>query len=341
MLSIDVFNAKRDYYERIAVTTVIGYFKEQGIRLNLSDFNLNKYAFSTKKWETNVSSFLSDDGTTLVTVMFDGALKKYVLPKKDNFLNYIHCRVQKSSIDFSFSWKDLDFIALKDSSVEADTDAEKLEKVKRKIEKLMALADVERNPSEQEAISASLKVQKLLSEYHLTFAQVMGGTEAREDVEQVVADCGKGSSQHNWRFNLANYVANGYCCKYFRMGADKKDCVVIFFGYKEDVLLARRVYTYLYNVGNKLGNQFARNNSHEFNAYTSFCLGFASGVGEQLKKQCTALALVIQPEVEKSWETFSADFKTAQSRACKVSGRAYEEGQIEGRMAMNANYLEN
>lgn len=340
MLSNEVFKEKREYYERIAVTTVIGYFKEQGIRLNLSDFNFNRYAFSTKKWETNITSFLADDGNTTISVFIDGALKKYVFPKKDNFLNYIHCRVQKDRLDFSFSWKELDFIALKDSSIEADTDAEKIEKVKRKIEKLMALADVERNPSEQEAISASLKVQRLLSEYHLTLAQVMGETEAKEDVEQVIADCGKGSSQHNWRFQLANYVASGYCCKNFRMGSDKKDCVVVFFGYKEDVLLARRVYTYLYNVGNKLGNQFARNNPNESNAYTSFCLGFASGVGEQLEKQCTALALVIQPEVEESWKEFSADFGTAVNRMHKVSGKAYEEGKTEGRMAMNANYLE-
>lgn len=86
------------------------------------------------------------------------------------------------------------------------------------------LADLEKNPSEHEAISASLKVQKLLAEYHLTLAQVMGEEDVKEDVEQAIADCGKGSSNHNWRFILAGCVASGYCCKSYRVGREKKDC---------------------------------------------------------------------------------------------------------------------
>lgn len=324
-------------YERMAIETVIRYFKEQGIRLNLSDFNLNKVIKAGKKWET---SFFSFGNGVSVSVNTNGVLKKYVEGKKDNFLNYINARVEKNCISFNFSYKELDYIFVAESNVESDDEKEKLEKVKRKIEKLVALADLEKNPSEHEAISASLKVQKLLAEYHLTLAQVMGEEDVKEDVEQAVADCGRGSSIHNWRFNLADCVASGYCCKSYRVGKEKKDCSAVFYGYKEDVLSARRIYTYLYNVGNKLGNQYAKTHSYEENPYMSFCLGFTAGIRESLEKQSTALALVIQPEVEEEWEKFSENFRKASSRGHRVSGNAYEEGKVEGRNALNGNYIE-
>ena len=58
-------------YERMAIDTVIRYFKEQGIRLNLSDFNLSKVIKAGKKWET---SFFSFGNVVTVTVNTNGVL---------------------------------------------------------------------------------------------------------------------------------------------------------------------------------------------------------------------------------------------------------------------------
>ena len=71
---------------------------------------------------------------------------------------------------------------------------EKIEKIISRVNRLLALADLEKNPSEQEAIAASMKVQELLAKYNLDIADVTG-EEKEEEIEHVCADIkGKGTS---------------------------------------------------------------------------------------------------------------------------------------------------
>ena len=75
--------------------------------------------------------------------------------------------------------------------------------------------------------------------------------------------------------------------------------------------------------------------------YNSFVSGFTAGVRKELEKQCTALALVVQPEVEEAWNVYSASFKTVNRSVAAIDDMAYREGIIEGKRALNAQYLEN
>lgn len=110
-------------------------------------------------------------------------------------------------------------------------------------------------------------------------------------------------------------------------------------------MIARRVFVYLFKVGNRLATQYVKQYREDVyrNAsgiYNSFVRGFTDGVRKELEKQCTTLALVIQPEVQESWEKFSANFKTVNRNVTAVNAYAYEEGRIEGKRALNAQYLE-
>lgn len=169
-------------------------------------------------------------------------------------------------------------------------------------------------------------------------ADVTGEHRPQENIEQVVADVGTGNK---WKYELADTVANNYACKSFSYGSK----MIIFYGYKADVIIARRVFVYLFKVGNRLANQYVKKYREQAwgkasAVYNSFVSGFTAGVRRELEKQCTALALVIQPEVQKSWDAFSANFKAVDRRVAAIDSAAYKEGMVEGKRALNAQYLE-
>jgi hypothetical protein len=326
-------NEEKQKYNKAAVAEVIKIFGGEGIKLTILDFR-------DKAKDTVVISFAADR-VTEVKVFFRGRWGSKLKVAQDAFLKYANVTVRKEYIHFIFTWSELDLSMYANVSGDSDSDSEKLEKVKRKIEKLLSLADLEKNPSEQEAISASLKAQKLLAEYHLTMDEVLGTAPHKMDCESVKSEVGIGNSKFNWRWDLASAVASGYCCKYYLAGSTKSKGTVVFFGFKEDVILARRVFTYLFNVGNKLANSYAKV-STEPNAYQSFVTGFVSGVNEQLQKQCTALALVVQPEVKEAWDELIEPTITGhiKDRRKQLSADAFEEGKVEGKRVFDANYLE-
>lgn len=158
-----------------------------------------------------------------------------------------------------------------------------------------------------------------------------------EEVEQSIADVGIGKK---WKFILAEAVANNFACKHFFVGREQ----IVFYGYKADIVSARRVFVYLFRVGDRLANQYAKEyrNKHGVadGIYNSFCRGFVAGVKKELDKQCTALAIVVQPKVQESWEAFSKDFGTLNAKLNGNNYEAYAEGEIEGKRALNAQYIE-
>ena len=236
----NVSREKQLEYCRFAVEMVIRYAKEQGVKLRYSDFPIGGKRLAPTHntvdfWGNVVNVFISNEER------WAAQLRK----AKDNFLNYVNARVLGTGVWFSFSIKELDLMRMKD--VEADED---MEKVIRRITKLLALADLEHNPSENEAISASLAAQKLLAKYNLSMADVTG-EKREEDIEQVVADVGTGNK---WKYDLSVAVADNYACKTFSYEAE----MIVFYGYKADVLIARRVFTYLFKVGNRLANQYVK-----------------------------------------------------------------------------------
>lgn len=320
---------KQEEYKKLAVDTVIKYAKEQGVKLRYSDFPV----YNTKRTGNLVVFYDWDNPLVEVFINNEGRWGTQLKKAQDGFLNYVNARVMKTGVKFLFTVNELDLLKAKD--VQADED---MEKVIRRITKLLALSDLSHNPSENEAISASLAAQKLLAKYNLSIADVTEEHDPKESIEQVVADVGTGQK---WKYTLSNVVAENYACQTFSRGAEQ----IIFYGYKADVLIARRVFVYLFKVGNRLAAQYVKQYREDVyrnasGVYNSFVQGFTDGVRKELEKQCTALALVIQPEVQESWEIFSANFKAVDRSVSVMDGDAYEEGRIEGKRALNAQYLE-
>ena len=332
--------------KNLAIDTVIKYAEEQGVKLRRLDFGAeeDKVGFDLdRNFNTVYKSFFyfvrngaGEPISIMVKVSYNGRWEKQLKVAKDRFLNYYNARLEQNHLSFSFTVNELEIIASGKNKVE-NADEEKIEGVIRIINKLLALSDKSRNNSEQEAIAASLKVQKLLAKYNLSMADVTGERKD-EPVEQSVADVGTGKK---WKYTLASVVADNFACKHFIVGTEQ----IVFFGYKADIVAARRVFVYLFKVGHKLATQYAKQYREENytadGVYNSFCKGFVAGVKKELDKQCTALAIVVQPKVKEEWEAFSADFGTMKNSGIRATNAdAYNEGFVEGKRALNAQYLE-
>ena len=328
----------------VAIDTVVKYAEEQGVKLRRLDFPVEESKEAVRLTNNGIEYrnfwyFVRNNNvpiSIMVKVAYNGRWEKQLRVAKDRFLNYYNCRLEQHHLSFSFTVSELEIIAMKKHSVD-NADEEKIEEVIRKINKLLALSDQSRNNSENEAIAASLQVQKLLAKYNLTMADVTGERKD-EPVEQSIADVGTGKK---WKYSLADAIANNFACKHYIVGSEQ----IVFFGYKADIVAARRVFVYLFKVGHKLATQYAKKYREDGygadGVYNSFCKGFVAGVKKELDKQCTALAIVVQPKVKEEWEVFSADFGTLKNSGIRATnGEAYNEGFVEGKRALNAQYLE-
>lgn len=332
-----------------AINTVIKYAEEQGVKLRRMDFDSeeDKNGFQISIQDGMVYKnhwyFVRDlDGkpiSIMVKVSYTGKWEKQLKIAKDRFLNYYNARLEQHHLSFSFTANELDILAVKKQSTDSaeSLDSEQMELVFRRINKLLALSDQSRNNSEQEAIAASLQVQKLLAKYNLSLADVTGEIK-EESVEQSIADVGTGKK---WKYTLADAIADNFACKNYIVGHEQ----IVFYGYKADIVAARRVFVYLFKVGDKLATQYAKKyreeNYYADGVYNSFCKGFVAGVRKALERQSKALAIIVQPKVQKEWEAFSADFGVMNNSGIKANNReAYDEGFVEGKRAVNAQYLE-
>lgn len=319
----------------VAIDTVIKYAAEQGVKLRRLDFpnEIKLFVFSDECGVMILKS-MGKPSSVMVKVSYVGRWEKQLKAAKERFLNYFNARLEEHHLTFSFTVNELEIIAMDKNGEKPDE--EEISKVIDKINRLLALSDQSRNPSENEAISASLKVQKLLAKYNLSMADVTGERK-EEDVEQSIADVGTG---RKWKYSLATAVANNFACKSFFVGRNQ----IVFYGYKADIVAARRVFVYLFKVGDKLANQYAKKEREMYGSaegiYNSFCKGFVAGVRKELEKQCTALAIVVQPKVQESWDVFSSSFGTLNAAIEVTDPDAYEEGFVEGKRALNAQYLE-
>lgn len=154
---------------------------------------------------------------------------------------------------------------------------------------------------------------------------------------ELTCDVGTGNK---WKYELASVVARNYCCKVYYKGSER----IIFYGYKSDIIIARRMFSYLFEVGCRLARTYSaaereRRGCAE-GVYNSYCLGFIEGVKSQLEKQCTALALVVPVKVEEEYKEMSAGWGTVDSSLQLRNINAYYEGETEGKRALNSRYVE-
>lgn len=316
--------------ERIAVDKTISIMEELGVKYRKNDFFKEGYMKNGAFYSYTLHSF--NDGTVETIIRFDDEnISRHAKLKKVrlDFFNYFNCRVYENRVVFVFTAKELELEYIK----KEDNDKNKLNEVMVKVQKLLALSE---SDNEHEAISASLMAQKLLAKYNIDMEEVKTSDE-EQPIEEAIADVGTGNK---WKYTLADVVAKNYRCKKYFKGSE----MIVFHGYRQDILIARRVYMYLFSVCKRLGKSYVRKIKEEGyitdGVYNSFCAGFINGVDKELSRQCTELALIIPEAVEKEYKIFSADFGVKNTTFYWHDIKAYAEGEIEGKRALNAQYID-
>lgn len=202
------------------------------------------------------------------------------------------------------------------------------ENIIQKIERLLALA--ENNSSENEAAVAAAKAQELIAKYNIGLEQLGQQQERRIHISKYETGTG-----YKWKYSLSNIVARNFRCKSYMI--DKR--IVCFYGYEEDAQTAKRVFEFLFNMGNRLAakhyNEYRKTHYYADGIKNQYLLGFVDGIKSVLDRQCVALMLVTPEKVEKSFVDFSKNFSKINTRL-RTSNDAdsYNAGKVAGERAM-------
>lgn len=210
------------------------------------------------------------------------------------------------------------------------------EKIIEKIKKLLAMTE-ENGASENEAMVAALKAQKLMAEYNITVADI----DDKDDSDEIVQNAIDIDTRNKWKYRLANIIATNFCCKTFCYGTKK----IVFYGYKKHADVAAEVFKFLYKTGCKLANNYyykcMKEGRNTKGVKNTFIIGFCDGINDVLGKQCTSLMLVTPKEVTESFEKMMEGSRTRHS-SMKINHdrQAYDDGRREGRNTANARSIE-
>lgn len=216
------------------------------------------------------------------------------------------------------------------------------EKIIEKIRKLHEMTE-ENGASENEAMVAALKAQKLMAEYDIDLIDVKSDIKSmtEEIGEEWVDTTLKGNFSTKWKTQLAGIIAANFRCKVYMHGNN----TVVFYGHKSDAKIAGDVFKFLFMTGTKLGvkhyRQVKKEGKNTRGAATTYLLGFCEGIKEVLGKQCRALMIVTSPEVEEGWLERSKSFRHKTARYNQSYDKdSYEKGRTDGRATANARSLE-
>ena len=217
--------------------------------------------------------------------------------------------------------------------------AENHEGILKKIEGLLALAG--NNPNRNEAIAAALKAQELMAKYDIELADVQGVDTSQKIVKEVYSPSSRSHYVSQWKYGLSQIIAKNFCCKTYAI--DQK--AIAFYGYEKDARIAREVFRFLYETGNRLAaryyNKCRKEGKDTVGVLNTYLVGFCDGIREVLDRQCTALMLVVPKEVEEAYEEHSRDFRMVSHRLrTSDDGRAYGEGMRDGKDTVMSRAIE-
>ena len=218
----------------------------------------------------------------------------------------------------------------------------KLEKVKELITKLLEVT-VENGASENEAVEAALKVQKILAKYDMELADI--NTAVPEEIIQDEIDI----ANTNWQKMLAGVIAQNFCVESFtrirRNNVGKKCYSIVFYGYKRHCDVAREVFRSLYEFGNRRGKEiFKEYRSRGYDVTgikNQFYIGYIRGVKTALEVQSRALMIITPPEVTKSYQEFciKANMRNTSPIRYTPNKELYDRGVSAGREAASRKEL--
>lgn len=203
-----------------------------------------------------------------------------------------------------------------------------------RIKKCLALA--ENNPEEEEAKTALLMAQKLMSKYNVN----MDMTQSDEKIVYAQEQCVH-RYDAAYRKPLARVIADNFRCKFFLRGGS-----IVFFGRDFDARVAKEAFEYAYEFAMREGNRLENKSYAEYGTargvHSSYTLGFIQGLKEALEAQCVALMIVTPQDVKEEFETMSSGWETARGGFRLTSGLdadAYYRGKQDGKTVMNGRRL--
>lgn len=202
-----------------------------------------------------------------------------------------------------------------------------------RINKLLALADTNRNNSEAEAQAAYRKAQALIAEYNLNM------DELNEDKEQIVLMPATHSNNEGYRTRLAMVLAQNFRCRVMMCGN-----TVNFLGYKTDAEICVKVFNSAYklshNKGLKLEREARKAGFSTRGVANSYWIGFCNGLKEILDEQCRALMIIVPTEVDKELKERAGGTYKGGMRNTGMRSEQYMQGRQDGRDHMRAHYIE-
>lgn len=212
-----------------------------------------------------------------------------------------------------------------------------MEPIIRKIQKALRLAS--NNPSAEEAQSAALLAQRLMTKHGLKMADV-----SQADIDQNEVQAGAGQIIRKriewWQRRLNAIIANNFrCYGFFTSGRN-----IGFLGLPEDVEVAIEVYQFAenavrYNASEYLKESFkydpSPNRRYTNAVRNDYITGFLDGLKTKFKEQvelkCLALVLVRHEVVEQAHK--DAGWKSAKplQRSSANDSEALAKGYQDGR----------
>lgn len=225
---------------------------------------------------------------------------------------------------------------------------ENLESVKRRVQKLLAIAEHERSDPNEAAAAAGM-AEKIMRKYQLDYAEVImaalkkGDDLSTEDIVCTAKTNGtKTKMVSPWVGMLAVAVAKLNECG-CRMGwtSDFEACVR-FFGYTADVQLASWMLGYLVETTNRLCNEYKKTEEYVvggrrvLNAYRQ---GVSIGIVQSLKKLAEAKTVEVQTSTGTSLMVVKqaaiaekyGKFETRSLETKVTRGDSFFHGLVDGR----------
>lgn len=162
---------------------------------------------------------------------------------------------------------------------------EQKDKLLRKIKKSLALS--QNNSNENEAQTALLKAQEMMAKYNLSLSEIdLKEHDKMKESDIQVAYKGRGTF---WVKSLARIIADNFRCYYFYSTLNRKTYIK-FLGLKEDVEIAKEVYTFAVDVIDFYSKMYILDNMIEgkgeiTKSKNSYIVGFLSGLKDKFKEQ--------------------------------------------------------
>lgn len=208
-----------------------------------------------------------------------------------------------------------------------------MENVIEKVQKLLTLS--KNNSFEGESKAAMLAVQRLMAQHNLTMADII--VDEISDKEVVKENVASSTRLAWWYKALGTIIADNFrCYVYIQYGRGPSS--VVFLGLKEDVELAKQVYSFAVDTIKYLAGRYVRHIRNQGSPTTGvrndYIMGFLRGLTAQFKEQVNSnewgLVLVKDSAVSDAYKNLNCT-KGRRSKARSAgSSQAKQAGYSQG-----------